>query len=116
MYIYIGINNLNKPVQVRLVNGKDAHEGRIEILYAGVWGAICNDQFNLVAANVVCRQLGYPGAVCIAAYGSDSPQIWLDDVRCIGNETSIVQCSHNDFNIYNCKFDADQVGVKCISK
>ena len=103
-------------IQVRLVNGRDAHEGRVEILYAGVWGAICNDLFNIVAANVVCRQLGYPGAVRVASYGSDSTQIWLDNVQCIGNETSIVQCSHNGFNIYDCNFDTDQVGVECISK
>ena len=104
-------------IQVRLVNGKDAHEGRVEILYAGVWGAICNDLFNLTAANVVCRQLGYPGAVRIASsFGSDSAQIWLDDVQCIGNESSIVQCSHNGFNIYNCNFDTDQIGVECIGQ
>ena len=65
---------------------------------------------------MVCRQLGYPGAVRTASYGSDSLQIWLDDVQCIGNETSIVQCSHHGFNIYDCNFDTDQVGVECISK
>ena len=37
---YVGNDNLNDAIQVRLVNGQDAHEGRIEILYAGVWGAI----------------------------------------------------------------------------
>ena len=114
---FAGINNLNKLIQARLVSGQDAHEGRIEILYADVWGAICDDLFNLAAANVVCRQLGYPGAVRIASsYGSDSTQIWLDDVQCIGNETSIVQCSHSGFNIYDCNFDADQVGVECIGE
>ena len=112
----IGNDNLNDAIQVRLVNGQDAHEGRIEILYAGVWGAICNDLFNLTAANVVCRQLGYPGAVRIASYGSASCQIWLDDVQCTGNETSIVQCSHNGFNIYDCNFNTDQVGIECIGK
>ena len=101
---------------MRLINGQDAHEGRVMILYAGVWGAICNDLFNLSAANVVCRQLGYPGAVRVASYGSDSNQIWLDDVQCIGNETSIVDCSHNGFNIYDCNFNTDQVGVECIGE
>ena len=101
---------------MRLINGQDAHEGRVMILYAGVWGAICNDLFNLSAANVVCRQLGYPGAVRVASYGLGSSQIWLDDVQCIGNETSIVDCSHNGFNIYDCNFNTDQVGVECIGK
>ena len=109
----LGNENINDTIQVRLVNGQDAHEGRVEILYAGVWGAICNDLFNLTAANVVCRQLGYPGAVRVASYESDSSQIWLDDVQCTGKETSIDQCSHNGFNIYDCNFATDQVGVEC---
>ena len=113
----LGNENINDTIQVRLVNGPDAHEGRVEILYAGVWGAICNDLFNLTAANVVCRQLGYPGAVRISSsFGSDSAQIWLDDVQCSGNETSIDQCSHNGFNIYDCTFGTDQVGVECIGQ
>ena len=112
----IGNENLNDTIQVRLVNGQGGHEGRVEILYAGVWGAICNDLFNLTAANVVCRQLGYPGALRVGSYGSSTGQIWLYDVQCTGNETSIDQCSHNGFNIYDCNFNADQVGVKCIGQ
>ena len=119
-YLYIGNDNLNDIIQVRLVSGPDAHEGRIEILYAGIWGAICNDLFNLTAANVVCRQLGYPGAVRVmpsyTTYNYYTHQIWLDDVQCTGNETSIDQCSHNGFNIYDCNFDTDQVGIECISE
>ena len=109
----LGNDSLNDTIQVRLVNGQDAHEGRIEILYAGVWGAICNDLFNLTAANVVCRQLDYPGAVRVASYGSSTNQIWLDDVQCTGNETSIDQCSHNGFNIYDC---TNQIGIECIGQ
>ena len=109
--------SLNASIQVRLINGPSPREGRVEILYAGVWGAICNDLFNLTEANVVCRQLGYPGAVRVASsYGSDSSQIWLDDVQCSGNETSIDQCSHNGFNIYDCNFRTDRVGVECMGE
>ena len=119
-YLYIGNDNLNDIIQVHLVSGPDAHEGRIVILYAGVWGAICNDLFNLTAANVVCRQLGYPGAVRVmpsyTTFFYYTHQIWLDDVQCTGNETSIVQCSHNGFNIYDCNSRTDQVGVECISE
>ena len=117
LYIFhSGNENINDTIQIRLVNGKGAHEGRVEILYAGVWGAICDDLFNLTAANVVCKQLGYPGAVRVKQYESDSNQIWLDDVQCTGNETSIDQCSHNGFNIYDCDFYNDQVGVECIGQ
>ena len=117
LYAYLGNDRLNDTIQARLVNGQGAHEGRVEILYAGVWGAICNDLFNLTAANVVCRQLGYPDAVRVtSSFGSDSAQIWLDDVQCTGNEASIDQCSHNGFNIYDCNFWTDQIGVECIGQ
>ena len=76
--------------------------------------------FNLTAANVVCRQLGYPGALRVTpsytTTRSYTNQIWLDDVQCTGNETSINQCSHNGFNIYDCNFNADQVRVECIGQ
>ena len=41
-------------------------EGRLEICVSGVWGTVCNDGptpsdgFDIDAARVVCRQLGFP--------------------------------------------------------
>ena len=101
-------------MQVRLMGGQDNYEGRVEILYAGVWGAVCNDYFNITSATVICRQLGFPSAKRVASYGSSTNQIWLDDVRCNGNESSINQCSHAGLNIYDCDLDEDQVGVECV--
>lgn len=45
---------------VRLVdnNGK-ANQGRVEVLYNGSWGTVCDDQFDHNAAAVVCSKLGY---------------------------------------------------------
>ena len=42
-------------------------EGRLEICINGMWGAVCNDGitenagFDINAARVVCRQLGFTG-------------------------------------------------------
>ena len=44
---------------VQLVGGKTEREGRVEICYNGVWGAVCADGWDEVNANVVCVQLGY---------------------------------------------------------
>jgi len=44
---------------VRLAGGPSIHEGRLEILYNGVWGTVCDNYFNDTAAQVVCYMLGF---------------------------------------------------------
>lgn len=44
-----------------MVNGTTKLEGRVEIRYHGIWGTICDDDFNDDAAKVVCSSLGYKG-------------------------------------------------------
>ena len=111
-------NGTQPPIEIRLVNGEGAHEGRVEVLYAGIWGTVCNDFFDLADANVVCRQLGYPGALRVGnflEFGQGTGQIWLDDLRCTGNETSLEQCPSRAFGSHNC-FHFEDVGVECIRK
>lgn len=44
---------------LRLVGGRHACEGRLEICLHGSWGTVCDDHFSNVDARVACRQLGY---------------------------------------------------------
>lgn len=51
-------------IQLRLAGEKRKHnEGRVEVFYEGEWGTVCDDDFNIHAAQVVCRELGYFEAV-----------------------------------------------------
>ena len=100
---------------IRLVNGSSSMEGRVEIQYNGTWGTICDDLWNLNAARVVCRMLGFTDASHAwneSHFGKGHGRIWLDEVFCTGNEGSIYECSHSGWSVHNCRHTED-VGVTC---
>ena len=45
--------------QVRLVDGADESEGRLEACLSGVWGTVSDYSPEGSTAKLVCRQLGY---------------------------------------------------------
>ena len=59
----------------------------------------------------MCRR---SGAHLGSSYGSGTGQIWLDDLRCSGNETSLLSCPHSGLGIHNCDHIQD-VSIACIS-
>ncbi|PIO31370.1 hypothetical protein AB205_0119530 [Aquarana catesbeiana] len=129
-------------IQLRLVGtSRVPNEGRLEVLYNGKWGTVCDDDFNLEVANVVCRQLGFEMAMNWAhsakygqgedAFNNDTSDdatqaanskamcllgfvgpIWLDNVRCSGVETSLIECESNGWGVTDCKHSED-VGILC---
>ena len=65
------------------------------MFYAGVWGRIDSYQWNIKDAHVVCRQLGYPGAISSgesSQFGVGEQAAWFRNVRCLGNESSLQEC------------------------
>uniref|UniRef100_A0A8D2AIB4 SRCR domain-containing protein n=1 Tax=Sciurus vulgaris TaxID=55149 RepID=A0A8D2AIB4_SCIVU len=102
-------------LMVRLVNGKNQCEGRVEVYHNGTWGSVCDDLWSLPAAQVVCRQVGCGAALAAprsGLFGHGSGPIFLDDVRCTGNESNLGQCHHLGLSVHNCGHQED-AGAVC---
>ncbi|XP_041722692.1 neurotrypsin-like isoform X3 [Coregonus clupeaformis] len=100
---------------LRLVGGLEDFEGRVEVYHDGRWGTICDDQWDDIDAEIVCRQLGLggvPKAWTWAHFGQGSGPIFLDRVQCTGNELSLEECPHNNWQQHNCDHMED-AGVSC---
>ena len=96
--------------------GSSAKEGYVEGLGSnGQWGGICDDNFDINDAHVICKMLGYPLATGAFGYYGTAPSgnnFVLDDLGCTGNEASVFDCLHNGEWNEDCGA-TDIAGVQC---
>ena len=89
---------------VRLASANnDPFQGPVEVFHNGSWRKVCGDSdWDLRDANVVCRELGFAGALVAdkttsSARGNE--KIWM---TCTGNEKSWTECHGQSSLHYHC--------------
>ena len=97
---------------LRLSGGKGSCSGRLEVYHNATWGSVCDDQWNIRNAQVVCRQLGCGSALSAdrnVSFGAGEGTIWLNRVKCRGDEIHLWDCHHS----LKKHTDCSHAGVTC---
>ena len=112
-------NDTAKEEAIRLVGGVTPLEGRVEIFLLGQWGTVCDNNWDLADATVVCLQLGFlraVGAPTSATFGAGSGPSWFSNVGCVGTELTLTECSKSLFSLGSACSHSRDVGVVCSSE
>lgn len=112
----------------------------MEICLNGLWGSVCDNNWDIRDSTVVCRQLGYSGckftesilirSVIFILYIlsasipvnrhfilSNAPSFFhLGNVDCIGNESVLSECEQLPIGVRQCYVGFDEAGAVCNSK
>lgn len=139
--IAVNCKSLCTHGKVQLIGGQLPSKGRVEVCINGNWGTVHNNDWGITDAQVVCRQLGYDDGNCIIvnvhmllnlilhtitilnpqlagcaySYSEESESlVVLNDVRCVGTESRLVDCPYDMDTYYSDYFAAVHCGkVAC---
>ena len=102
----------------KLVGGDIPCSGRVEVKHGDTWGTVCDSDFSLEAASVLCRELQCGTVVSIlggAHFGEGNGQIWAEEFQCEGHESHLSLCPVAPRPDGTCSHSRD-VGVVCSSE
>ena len=83
---------LEDTFEVKLAGWSTSNAGRVEVSYDEIWSDVCYEpdrgqgveQWNFHNTQVVCRELGFPGAMFArrGGYGNRARESSISDYRC----------------------------------
>ena len=85
----------DSPGVICLAGGSTPSEGNVLVGNRPV----CDDDWNLENANVVCKELGFLGALSMtkeSRFGPTGANFIMDQVSCDGTEERLIDCDHAD--------------------
>lgn len=107
---------------VRLIGGPHPNQGFAQVLYQGDWHSICNREWDLDDADVICRQLGYPLATFALTDNSElsnwtnkKTATFLDRLGCTGTEANLAECQMSYTTTVLCG-NTEKAGIVCQSE
>ncbi|CAG5132059.1 unnamed protein product, partial [Candidula unifasciata] len=107
----------NRTATVRLMNGTDEFEGRLEVEINGVWGTVCRDGWIVENSLLACQQLGlvynpeYPTARLQTPAPTGTP-ILMSWVSCDDVDVDLTQCRSVNIDAATCDHSKD-VYLRC---
>lgn len=102
--------------EVRLVNGSDSYEGRVEIFENYQWSTICDTSWDEKDAGVICGQLGFErrgAALPGSHFGRGVGQISLHSIECLGDEPSLHDCEQDIVTTSDACDHSHDASVRC---
>ena len=91
----------------------------MQVYHNNTWGWVCADQWDKHDADVACRMMDFDSALSAFLYREKrrtrKSGVWLKNLRCTGNESSLFECSHEGLGSHNCEGET-RAGVLCRSK
>ncbi|KAK4325164.1 hypothetical protein Pmani_004317 [Petrolisthes manimaculis] len=83
-----------------------AKVGRVEVLWQGQWGTVCDQGFTKDDTKVVCRSLGLRNGWMVPFYSINreivTGPVWLEKPSCQGDETWLGECPGASWGTSSC--------------
>ena len=117
-------SNLTRYQQsiLRFLSGSQTFQlGVLQLYLNGKWGSVCDDSWSSTDSHVVCSQLNLSYSISYSELPflrgleqespADSP-IWLDEVKCVGEERQLAACPSLPPGAHDCTHSED-VNLMC---